>query len=74
MIIKLGLYTVEIKAKHFGNKFNKEDTMNFLNHLACMAWDAYDHNKAEGYEAIAEENRGYAWALGDAYREMEGTI
>ena len=74
MVVKLGEYTVEIKAKRQKARFNRNDTIAFLNHLACMAWDAYDYNTAEGYESLAEENRKEAWALGDAYREMEGTI
>ena len=56
MKIKIGDYEVEIKAKGVYNKekFNKQDTMSFLNELSIVYTDSSKFNMGQGYQALAK--------------------
>ena len=72
MTIHIDDYTVEIYAKEGSNGYNKDALAGFLNTLACLAWDAKDYNKENNWNTLAGEARRYAYAFGDARRELEG--
>lgn len=73
MTINLDGYTVEIMAKRPNRiAYNTKDTIDFLAHLACLAWDASSWNSTNGWNAISECNAEEAMAYGDAWKALEG--
>lgn len=55
MTIKIDSYEVEIKAKgRYSNRFNKNDTMDFLNFLSMAFSNARNYHESQGYESLAE--------------------
>lgn len=71
MTVKIGDFEVEIKAKKGENqKGNAEDTKAFLNVISSALWESSLKNDREGFEVIAECQRGMANDIYDYLDEM----
>lgn len=58
MTLTINGYEVEIKVKDKGNnRFNKKDTMLFLNSLSLMFDYSCERNINKGYDSLAERDR-----------------
>lgn len=54
MRLKIKGYEVEVKAKYFETRFNKQETMAFLCSLYCDLIEARDRYIEQGYNACAD--------------------
>lgn len=55
MKLTIGEYEVEIKAKNTSrDRFNQEDTFNFLNELAIAFSEAGKWNQIQGYDSFTK--------------------
>lgn len=64
MKLILNGYEVEIKAKDIGKeRYNKLDTMCFLNSISIIAHEAAEHNKTIGHNAIYRKEQKIAMTI-----------
>lgn len=69
MEVRVGRYVVEVSVRAVDGEFtdfNRNDTMDVLNALCSMCFDAKRHNEAEGYKALARRCGETANSIYDA--------
>lgn len=67
MIIKIGEYEIDIKAKEGKSKnFNKADTQQFLNELVFVYFNASVRQKTDGFAYHAQDYNAKAIQIGEA--------
>lgn len=67
MKLTLNGWEIEVKAKsQFKDRANKQDTMYFLNDLACYALEAKQRYKDLGLYGLAEEAQEFQMGIHDA--------